>query len=46
MEVETHGALFSPALKLKGILPDGLAQEMIRHTKYPEDYQCEEVAAH
>lgn len=30
--------------KLKGLILDGLAQEMMKYTKYPKDYQCEEVA--
>ncbi|KAJ4921389.1 hypothetical protein JOQ06_025971 [Pogonophryne albipinna] len=44
-EFETTGTYFQPGLKLKGVILDGLAQEMIKFTKYPKDYQCEEVAA-
>lgn len=44
-EFETKGTYFNPGPKLKGIILDGLAQEMMKYTKYPKDYQCEEVAA-
>lgn len=44
-EFEINGTYFNPAPKLKGIILDGLAQEMMKYTKYPKDYQCEEVAA-
>ena len=44
-EFETNGTHFNPGPKLKGIILDGLAQEMMKYTKYPKDYQCEEVAA-
>ncbi|KAL6457318.1 hypothetical protein MHYP_G00342810 [Metynnis hypsauchen] len=44
-EFETKGTHFNPGPKLKGIILDGLAQEMMKYTKYPKDYQCEEVAA-
>lgn len=44
-EFEAHGTYFNPGPKLKGVILDGLAQEMMRYTKYPKDYQCEEVAA-
>uniref|UniRef100_A0A8C9ZBY0 Uncharacterized protein n=1 Tax=Sander lucioperca TaxID=283035 RepID=A0A8C9ZBY0_SANLU len=44
-EFETNGAYFNPGPKLKGVILDGLAQEMMKYTKYPKDYQCEEVAA-
>lgn len=45
MEFETNGTYFNPGPKLKGVILDGLAQEMMKYTKYPKDYQCEEVAA-
>lgn len=41
-EFETNGTYFNPGPKLKGVILDGLAQEMM---KYPKDYQCEEVTA-
>lgn len=44
-EFETNGTYFNPGPKLKGVILDGLAQEMMKYTKYPKDYQCEEVAA-
>ncbi|XP_061907038.1 uncharacterized protein LOC133652371 isoform X1 [Entelurus aequoreus] len=44
-EYETIGTYFNPGPKLKGVILDGLAQEMLKYTKYPKDYQCEEVAA-
>lgn len=44
-EFQENGTYFSPGPKLKGVILDGLAQEMMRYTKYPKDYQCEEVAA-
>nr|XP_046263321.1 uncharacterized protein LOC124068860 isoform X2 [Scatophagus argus]XP_046263322.1 uncharacterized protein LOC124068860 isoform X2 [Scatophagus argus]XP_046269583.1 uncharacterized protein LOC124072313 isoform X3 [Scatophagus argus]XP_046269585.1 uncharacterized protein LOC124072313 isoform X3 [Scatophagus argus] len=44
-EFETNGTYFNPGPKLKGAILDGLAQEMMKYTKYPKDYQCEEVAA-
>ncbi|KAL4006538.1 RNA-binding protein 26 [Sarotherodon galilaeus] len=44
-EYEANGTLFKPGIKLKGVILDGLAQEMLKYTKYPKDYQCEEVAA-
>lgn len=44
-EFEANGTYFNPGPKLKGVILDGLAQEMMRYTKYPKDYQCEEVAA-
>lgn len=44
-EFETNGSYFNPGPKLKGVILDGLAQEMMKYTKYPKDYQCEEVAA-
>ena len=44
-EFETNGTYFNPGPKLKGIILDGLAQEMMKYTKYPKDYQCDEVAA-
>lgn len=37
--------IFKPGMKLKGVILDGLAQEMLKYTKYPKDCQCEEVAA-
>ena len=43
-EFETNGTYFNPGPKLRVIL-DGLAQEMMKYTKYPKDYQCEEVAS-
>ena len=42
---ETNGTYFNPGPKLKAVILDGLAQEMMKYTKYPKDYQCEEVAA-
>ncbi|XP_020555576.1 uncharacterized protein LOC110013549 [Oryzias latipes] len=45
IEFETNGTYFNPGPKLKGNLLDGLAQEMMKYTNYPKDYQCEEVAA-
>ncbi|KAI7790587.1 hypothetical protein IRJ41_011391 [Triplophysa rosa] len=42
---ETNGTYFNPGPKLKGIVLNALAQEMVKYTKYPKDYQCEEVAA-
>nr|XP_023662616.1 uncharacterized protein LOC111841242 [Paramormyrops kingsleyae] len=45
IEFETNGTYFNPGPKLKGVILDGLAQEMMKYTKYPKDYQCEEVAA-
>lgn len=42
---ETNGTYFNPGPKLKGIVLNALAQEMLKYTKYPKDYQCEEVAA-
>ena len=42
---EINGTYFNPGPKLKGVILDGLAQEMMKYTKYPKDYQCEEVAA-
>lgn len=44
-EFQENGTHFNPGPKLKGVILDGLAQEMMRYTKYPKDYQCEEVAA-
>lgn len=44
-EFEGKGTYFNPGPKLKGIILNGLAQEMVKYTKYPKDYQCEEVAA-
>lgn len=44
-EFETSGTYFNPGPKLKGVILEGLAQEMVKYTKYPKDYQCEEVAA-
>uniref|UniRef100_A0AAQ5Y3W1 Uncharacterized protein n=1 Tax=Amphiprion ocellaris TaxID=80972 RepID=A0AAQ5Y3W1_AMPOC len=44
-EFETNGTYFNPGPKLKGIILDSLAQELMKYTKYPKDYQCEEVAA-
>lgn len=44
-EFQTNGTYFEPGPKLKGVILDGLAQEMVKYTKYPKDYQCEEVAA-
>lgn len=44
-EFEINGTYFSPGPKLKGVILDGLAQEMMKYTKYPKDFQCEEVAA-
>ncbi|XP_039467486.1 uncharacterized protein LOC120439999 isoform X1 [Oreochromis aureus] len=44
-EYEANGTLFKPGIKLKGVILDGLAQEMLKYTKYPKDDQCEEVAA-
>lgn len=44
-EYEANGTLFKPGMKLKGVILDGLAQEMLKYTKYPKDCQCEEVAA-
>ncbi|XP_051996479.1 uncharacterized protein LOC127653727 [Xyrauchen texanus] len=44
-EFETNGTYFNPGPKLKGVILDGLAQEMMKYAKYPKDYQCEEVAA-
>lgn len=44
-ELETNGTYFSPGPKLKGVILDGLAQEMMKYTKYRKDYQHEEVAA-
>lgn len=44
-EFEMNGTYFNPGPKLKGIILDGLAQELMKYTKYPKDYQCEEVAA-
>lgn len=41
-EFETNGTYFNPGPKLKWVILDGLAQEIMKYTK---DYQCEEVAA-
>lgn len=41
VEFESNRTYFNPGPKLKGIILDGLAQEMVKYTK---DYQCEEVA--
>ena len=42
---ETNGTYFNPGPKLKGVILDGLAQEIMKYTKYPKDYQCEEIAS-
>lgn len=44
-EYEANGTLFKPGIKLKGVILDGLAQEMLKYTISLKDYQCEEVAA-
>lgn len=44
-EFETSGTYFDPGPKLKSVILEGLAQEMLKYTKYPKDYQCDEVAA-
>lgn len=43
-EFDRNGTYFTPGPKLKRVILDGLAQEMMKYTKYPKDYQCEEVA--
>ena len=43
-EFETNGSCFNPGPKLKSVILDGLAEEMMKYTKYPKDYHCEEVA--
>ena len=44
-ELETNGTCFNPGPKLKSVILDGLAQKIMKYTKYPKDYHCEEVAA-
>ncbi|KAK7944893.1 hypothetical protein WMY93_000621 [Mugilogobius chulae] len=43
-EFEAEGKYFTPGPKLKTVILEFLAQEMLKYTKYPKDYQCEEVA--
>lgn len=43
-EFDRSGTFFTPGHKLKGVILDGLAQEIIKYIKYPKHYQCEEVA--
>ncbi|CAL9689387.1 unnamed protein product [Knipowitschia caucasica] len=44
-ECDNNGKYHTPGVKLKSVILDFLAQEMLKYTKYPKDYQCEEVAA-
>ncbi|XP_051800534.1 uncharacterized protein LOC127532604 [Acanthochromis polyacanthus] len=43
-EFESNGTYFTPGLNLKRVILEGLAQEIMKYTKYPKDYQWEEVA--